>query len=281
MVVDKILYKAWENYKKNFATFIGGLVLSVIIPTLIVTIPAVIMFLPLMHVLFSSGFSAAIKYFMAHIEIFLIDIFVLLLLSLIVFPPFSFGFIHLVKKGRKRKAKVQFLFEGVKIYWKKAILQQVLSFAIFMVITAMVAFPAFFHLKSVIPHVYAPKVEKNSVMPYDTVEYSHSPGFALFVFLTYFSIWFLLILVVSFFLLYWRYEIVNFDCGVIEGLKRSISKVRHNLFETFVVCLIIALISAVAVLVEKVIPIIPTLLISPLLTSILVEASAQLKEKSM
>ncbi len=266
--MEKIFQKAWENYKKNIVTFIGGYFLSLLIPVIILSIPAIIMFLPLLNLLFSSGINEVINYVLTNFRVLLLEIMCLFIISLFIFSPFSFGFIHLVKEGRKRKgAKIKMLFDGIKVYWKKAIAQQLLSLLIFLGITAIVGIPALSELHQL--HIHTSSFISNKT---EAIR-------ILGLILGYLFLWLALLLIVGFFLIYWRYEIVNFNISVLEGLKRSVKKVRYNLLETFVVWLVIIMISSVTGLLDKIIPFVATFILTPLIISILVEASLQLKEK--
>ncbi len=266
--MEKIFQKAWENYKKNIATFIGGYFLSLLIPITILSIPAIIMFLPLLNILFSSGINEAINYVFTNFRVLLLETMCLFIISLFIFPPFTFGFIHLVKEGRKRKgAKIKMVFDGVKLYWKKAIAQQLLSLLIFLGITAIVGIPALSELHQL--HIHTSSFISNKPEAIRIIG----------LILGYLFLWLALLLIVGFFLIYWIYEIVNFNISVLEGLKRSVKKVRYNLLETFVVWLVIIMISTVAGLLDKIFPFVATFILTPLIISILVEASLQLKEK--
>ncbi len=268
--MEKILQKAWENYRKNIVTFIGGYFLSLLIPFIIISVPAVVMFLPLLNILFSSGVNEVIKYIFTNFRVLLLEIMCLFIISLFIFSPFSFGFIHLVKEGRKRKgAKIKMLFDGIKLYWKKAIVQQLLSLLIFLGITAVVGIPALSELHQL--HIHTSS--------FSTV-ISNKEGIKIIgLILGYLFLWLALLLIVGFFLIYWPYEIVNFNAGVLKGLERSVKKVRYNLLETFVLWLVIIMISSVAGLLDRIIPFVATFILTPLIISILVEASLQLKEK--
>ncbi len=269
--MEKIFQKAWENYKKNIVTFIGGYFLSLLIPVIIISVPAVVMFLPLLNILLSSGINGAINYIFANFRMLLLELMCLFILSFFIFPPFTFGFIHLVKEGRKRKgAKIKMLFDGIKVYWKKAIVQQILSLLIFLGITVAVGIPALSELHQL--HIHTSS--------FSTIISNKAEGIRIIgLILGYLFLWLALLLIVGFFLIYWRYEIVNFNTGVLEGLKRSVKKVRYNLLETFVVWLVIIMISSVTGLLDKIIPFVATFILAPLIISILVEASLQLKEK--
>ena len=256
--MEKIINKAWKNYTNNIFSLIGGFVLSFLIPLAVTGVVAIISFSPLIYAAFASGFSGAIELAKSNILVYLIvPLIVTGIVFILIFSPFYFGFVHMVVTGSKRKnVKLAVLFEGIKKFWKKAIVQQLLYLLLITVIS--------------LPFV---KIGFD-MFPLLTTNKSTS------VFLGAFSIlisWIAILILIGFFLLYWIPAIVIYDKGVIESAKISLIKVRKNLLETFVVYLLIILISAIAGVLENIVPLIPSIVLTPLSVSILVEACKELK----
>jgi len=260
-MIEKILTKAWNNYKKNFVILVGSFLVSIIVPGIVVGVVGVVSFLPLILKVISLGVENGLKSAISsnallYLFIPLVIVFTTLLL---VSPPFSYGFMHVIKLSRKRKVKIKMIFDGVKIFWNRAILQQILALIFFSL--ASVPFIISFIISAV---NYAP-LSYTKTMPL---------GFAVIIFL-----WSIAMLILGFLFMFWPASIVVYNVGVTEGLKRGMKKVSSNLLESFVLILVIMLISIAVSALESIIPIVPTILITPLCTSIIIEGCINLKEK--
>ena len=256
--MEKILQKAWKNYTSNIFSFIGGFLLSLLIPLVVTGIVAIVSFSPIILTLFSSGFSGVVELVKSNmLTHFIIPLVLTAVVLILISAPFYFGFVYMVTTASKRKSnKLYLLFEGVKKFWKRAIVQEF----IYLGIIGLVSLPfvkIMFDLLS-------------AVATGNFLSVMFGAG-ALFV------AWFVIILLIAFFLIYWVPVIVIYDKGVIESARISLSKVRKNLLETFVVALILLLISFTVVALENIIPLVPSIVILPLSTCILVEACKELK----
>ncbi len=261
--MEKILRKAWDNYKSNIAVFIGAFLISFLIPFAIVAIFSVIVFYPHISTFFTSGISGVTKLIATDIlKYLLLPIFLTALCAIIAFPPFNFGFMYVVARGRKNRVKLSTLFDGVRIFWKRAILQNIATLFILLLVSLPFIGVGYDFLTAFIAKQFSEELISSLILQVG----------ALFV------LWALVILIVWFFLIYWAPSIVVYNKGVVEGLKVSVRKVRKNLLETFVVFLFVLLIAAVCGLLERAIPFIPSIILSPLITCLLVEACAQLNE---
>ncbi|HIQ50153.1 MAG TPA: hypothetical protein EYH56_03075 [Nanoarchaeota archaeon] len=256
--MEKILQKAWKKYTNNIFSLIVGFIISLLIPLIVTGIVAIIAFSPLIFSFLSSGFTTTIELIKSNmLTSFIIPLVLVIIVSIFVFKPFEFGFIYMVSKIDKRKdSKVSLLFEGVKNFWKRAIIQEFIFLGIICLVSIPFALVGF--------NLFSSNIETNFIN-------AIFGSFALFV------AWFIIILLIGFFLIYWAPAIVIYDKDVIEAAKISFDKVRENLIETIVIGFILVLISIVIIALENVIPFVPSIIISPLSTCILVEACKELK----
>ncbi len=266
-MIEKILTKAWNNYKKNFAVLIGSFLISIIVPGIVVGAVGVVSFLPLILKVTSLGMENGLKSAISsnallYLFIPLVIVFTTLLL---VSPPFSYGFMHVIKLSRKRKVKIKMIFDGVKIFWKRAIAQQIL--ALIFLFLASVPF-----IISAVNYV-SPFYTKTN---YASLFYTEAMPLELTAII---FLWSIAMLILGFLFMFWPASIVVYNVGVTEGLKRGMKKVSSNLLESLILILVIMLLSVATSALESIIPIVPTILIRPLYTSIIIEGCINLKEK--
>ncbi len=269
--MEKILQKAWENYTSNIAVFVGAYALSILIPLAITAIFGVLVFFPHISALLNFGTAGIETLVETNLQGYLfIPLLLLIICVTIVFPPFSFGFTYVVASGRKRrrKPKISTLFEGARIFWKRAIVKEILHSLILFSVSVPFIAAGYSSLPAVLE-----KMHPESYVAFAEA-FTGAPGLVVL-----YILWVLVLFVVSFFFAYWEPSIVIYNKGVVDGLKISIRKVRKNILETFVVYLLAIMTGAVVWALERAVPFIPTLILFPLVTCLLVEACAQLKER--
>ncbi len=256
--MEKILGNAWKNYTNNIFTFIGGFLISFLVPLAITLLAGVILFSPLLYAFMTSGLQAAVELIKANFLVyFLIPMVITGVVFVFTFAPFNFGFIYLIVSGsKKKKIRVSYVFDGVKKFWKKAIGQQVLYLAIITIVSL-----PFVKIGLDLLPIFSKNISLSILLG----------GVSIFL------IWVIMIMIIAFFLIFWAPCIVIYNKSVVESMKMSVIKVRKNMLETFVIYLFIILISAIAGILENVVPLIPSIILTPLSVAIIVEACKKLK----
>ncbi len=250
MDMEKIFKNSWNVYSNNMVSMILGFLVTMII---------------VLSVVFASGIIGMIIVF-NNPELTLPALFLIVLIALLTVPPFSYGYVHFVNLLRTEKnVKLNEIIAGARKYYVRSIAQTFLFLLILSAVCILVALP---FLPSIVD-----MIQTSYITPTGMIDFSM---FTIFFGLIAAEL--LAMGLVAFILMYWSYAIVIEDTGVFDGLKKAYKVWRNNIGASFVIFLVMMVVSALMTQLGM-FSLLAGLLVSPYLVALMVEAYRVLKRK--